>query len=193
MGFGKNILYVTAGLLALAAASSEKDVLVSWVFNGRNTREDMNIVGVLFYDLPVALHIRDDLLMADAMEDIRKQIEKGILYSKYPYLRHDCSGVVVDDTLCIMYQESIYDFNIGSDYKSELIDIEEKDRTAQNTLDIEIIDSKDGDYLLMDYAARFYKKDSIEKYAYLVREIAKKIAGYSDFGQITVREFLDEL
>ena len=45
-------------------------MLVSWVWSGRNNTQEMNIVGVLFYDLPVALHIRDELLMFQAIEDI---------------------------------------------------------------------------------------------------------------------------
>ncbi len=193
MGLGKNILYITAGLFALAYESSDSDVMVSWVYNGRNTREDMDIVGVLFHDLPVALHLRDDLLMADAVEDIREQIKKGVEFSKYPYLRYEYSRVMVDDSVCIMYQENIYDFNITSKYNTRLIEIEEKDRAAQNSLDIEVIDDKEDGYLLMDYSARFYKKDTIEKYAYLVRKIAKMIAGYRDFGHMTVKEFLGKL
>jgi hypothetical protein len=193
MGLGKNILYITACLFALAYISSDRDVMVSWVYNGRNTREDMDIVGVLFHDLPVALHISSDLLMTDAIEDIREQIKKGVEYSKYPYLRYEYSRVMVDDSVCVMYQENIYDFNIPSKYNAELIEIAEKDRAAQNSLDIEVIDDKEDGYLLMDYSARFYKKDTIEKYAYLVRKIAKRIAGYSDFGSMTVKEFLGEL
>lgn len=190
LGFGKNILYITAGLLALAEVSVAEDVMVSWVFNGRKRKEEMNIVGVLFYDLPVALHISDDLLIADAINDIRDQIEKGIEHSKYPYLRYECSDVVADAVLCIMYQEDIYDFNIDSKYRFEPVEVEEKNRAAQNLLDLEIVDDAKGDYLLMDYSAGSYKKETIEHFGDLVRKIAKGIAGMKDFGHITVREFL---
>ena len=190
LGFGKNILYITAGLLALSEVSAAEDVMVSWVFNGRKRKEEMNVVGVLFYDLPVALHINDDLLMADAIEEIRDQIEKGIEYSKYPYLRKECRDVVEDAVLCIMYQEDIYTPDIESEYEFEPIDIEQKSWAAQNLLDLQIVDDEEGDYLVMDYAARFYKKGTIEKYGELMVRIAKGIAGTKDFGNMTVREFL---
>lgn len=193
LGMGKNLLYITAGLLTLAIVSQTEDVMVSWVFNGRNTRDEMNMVGVLFYDLPVALRISDTLLMSDAIDDIRDQVEKGIAHSKYPYLRHQLTRVVEDDVICIMYQENIYDFSISSKYKAELIEIEENDRAAQNSFDIEIVDDKDGDYLLMDYSARFYSKETIENYGSLVIKIAKKIAGSHDLSHTTVKDFLAQL
>ncbi len=193
MGLGKNSLFIAAGLLALAAVSKAPDVMVSWVYNARTNIEEMNIVGVLFNDLPVALHINDALLMKDAIEDIRDQIDKGIEFSVYPYLRIEFPEVVVDDSICIMYQSDFYDFKINSKYSIEQIDIEEKNRTAQNILDLEIVDDEDGDYLLMDYPVRFYKKETVENYAYLVRKIAKRIIGSKDLGHITVGEFLDQL
>ena len=80
--------------------------------------------------------------------------------------------------------------NISAKYNSELIEIGEKNRAAQNSFDIECVDDGDNGYLLMDYSARFYKKETIENYGKLVRKIAKRIAGTKDFGQMTVREFL---
>ncbi len=193
LGLGKNSLYIAAGLLALAAVTKAEDVMVSWVYNARSNIEEMNIVGVLFNDLPVALHIGEELLMKDAISDIQEQIDKGIEFSVYPYLRNAFSRVVVDDSICIMYQRDFYDFKIPSEYSIEQIEIGETNRTAQNILDLEIVDAAAGDYLLMDYPVRFYKKETVDHYGMLVREIAKRIIRISDFGQMTVREFLDPL
>ena len=190
-GLGKNALYITAGLLALAYISSSDDVMLSWVFNGRKNQEEMNIVGELFYDPPVALHIDNNLLMSDAIEDIRYQIEKGIEFSEYPYLRNVYNTVVTDDVTCIIYQRDYYEFNLGAQYHIEQIDIEEKDRASQNSLDMEIIENEDIDCLLMDYSARFYKKETIEFFGNTVRDFTKRIAKTKDFGKMTVREFLD--
>ena len=192
LGLGKNVLYIAAGLFALATVTSDDDVMAGWVFNGRKNTDEMNIVGVMFYELPVALRISDELLMADAIKDIIDQIEKGLAFSKYPYLRNEYQRVVKDDVMCIIYQSDYYDFNLGPKYSSQQIEIEEKNRAAQNTLDIEIADDKDGDFLLLDYSARFYKRETIENYGILMREIARKIAGTKDFGNMTVREFLKQ-
>lgn len=177
-------------MLTLAAFSGASDVLICWIYIGRKNEDEMNIVGVVYSELPAALHISDGLLMTEAIEDIREQIEKGITYSKYPYLRYRYPRVVVDDQICIMYQENLYDFNVRSKYDFEAIEIEQKDRASQNLLDIEIVDDDDSGYLLMDYSAKFYKKETIESYGRMVSKIAKKIACTKDFCHMTVWEFL---
>ncbi len=192
LGIGKNGLYILAGLLTLAAVTKEKDVMVTWIFNGRSRSEQMNIVGTLYRELPVAIKLRDEMTMAEVITDIRDQIEKGIVYSNYPYVRSILKRPIIDDTVCILYQGDYYSVDNVLDFSTEEVELEEKNRASQNALDIEILDGENMDLALLDYAAGFYSQKTIEDFGNRLTKMAEKIAKDPELKSKTVGEILEQ-
>ncbi len=191
-GLSRNGIYITAGLLALAAMNRSKNVMVTWFFNGRKSPESLNSVGAHFYEFPAALKITESLTMGEVFADIYDQLEKAVEHSAYPYVSMEFPNVVEGDTVCIYYQYGLPDFDGDWKYPMEEVEIDSHFDAALNALDVAIYDSKDGTTLALDYEASLYKKESVECFGKLMGAFAKEIMENKNLANKLVTEFIDE-
>ena len=78
--------------------------MVTWAFNGRNNLLSQNSIGALYHILPAALDIKKDRPIVEIFRDVKDQIEKGIEYSSFSYVRSAFSKPVEDDCICVLFQ-----------------------------------------------------------------------------------------
>lgn len=158
----RNGFFGLVSMISTAIYNGDNDIMISWTYNGRDDIKKMNETGLLIRDLPLAMSFDKNQKLADIYKDIQSQINGGIAHSSYPYTMID-SQCVKDDMVCFLYQEDLRD---GSSVPGiEMVDIRQNNAAAENVLDVQVLDGKDGLILLMDYCSSLYDKESMEEYS----------------------------
>ena len=187
-GIGRNGLFLMAGLLALSAVTNTDDVMITWIYNGRKDLNSMNSIGMLFYTLPLALSVTDDLTMKEMLTDIKEQLNNSIKYNSCSFVSSTYVSPVKDDCICFMLQDDVRALSEGWQHQFDVIEPEIKNRASQTSLDVEITTRGDEPGLYLDYADSLYKPETIEQYGALIRTIAGKLINYRDCPDICVKE-----
>ena len=157
-----NAFFITASLIATSLYNKAKDVMVSWIYNGRSNATELNTVGLLFRNLPVALSINGKKKVVEVYKEVVEQINSGIEHSCYPYIEIG-KNVVIDDLMCVLYQDDLREIADMPGLLGE-VDIRRNNAASQNVLDLEVLNSKEGITLMFDYASSRYDKKTIEDY-----------------------------
>jgi hypothetical protein len=190
-GIGRNGLFLIAGLLALSSVNNTDNVMITWIYNGRKDIDSMNSIGMLFYTLPLALAVTDDLTMAEMLTDIKGQINNSLKYSSCSFVSSTYVSPVKDDCICFMLQDDARTLSENWHHPFEMADPEINNRASQTSLDVEITTSGDEPNLYLDYAASLYKLETIEHYGMLVKTIAYKLIYYRDNPDILVKDIIN--
>lgn len=185
----RNGFFITAGLLAMAAYNNTGKVRGSWIYNGRDTVEEMNTMGLLIRFLPVAVDLKPDDSVLQLLSNIHTQIIDGLKHSCYPYtvLEDSC---VLDDSMCLLYQEKLKSAEDLHDMPMEHIPVPYNNPAFQNTLDIEIMDTENGFSVLMEYAESTYSATAMENFMNLFRKVAGALTAAAEHSELTVADIL---
>ena len=174
-----NEFYIAAALIAIYISTGHPDVMISWIYNGRQDMTLLKTIGLLFRDLPVAVKFSDDLKLSDLYSDIKTQIEKGIEYSCYPYVDMT-NQMVVNDVACLLYQGDIRDTDRLQKIGARNIDIQQNDEASQTVLDMQILESEQGMALSVDYAASRYDEETMSKFTDLFCKVSDELMRCGD-------------
>ena len=190
-GIGRNGLFLLAGLLALSTVNSTADVMITWIYNGRKDIDSMNSIGMLFYTLPLALSVTDDLTMKEMLTEIKEQLNNSIKYNSCSFVSSTFVSPVKDDCICFMLQDDVR--TLSEDWRQpfEMKELEVNNRASQTSLDVEITTRGDEPGLYLDYAGSLYKPETIEQYGTMIKTIAGKLIDYRDCPYIRVKEIIN--
>ena len=180
-----NAFYISANILATALYNKDSNIMFSWIYNGRGSANDMNIVGLLYKDLPAGIKLNKKLKINKLYTQVVDEINGGIEHSCYPYVEYGKSAVT-DDVACVLYQDDLRELNDMPGLLGQ-VDIKQNYAAAQAVLDVEIRNTAEGMMCVIEYASSRYEKSSIEKYSkYLEAVINLLIAAVDD--DITVKQ-----
>ena len=183
----RNEFFITVALLAIASYNKKKDISLSWVYNGREDMEMMSTVGLLFRELPVGVHLTEDMTIRDLFAEVHDQVQKGIEHSCYPYV--DINGsVATEEAAYLLYQQDIRDMGGMDGMEIETVDIRQNQAASQTILDMEILDGEDGLELMIDYAASRYEDASIDVFKDAFLKVAHSLVTHNSQKDVTVGE-----
>lgn len=185
----RNGFFITASLLAMAVYNGENKVKASWIFNGRDTTEEMNAAGLLIRFLPVAAELKNDARITDVLSDIKDQLMGGLEHSCYPYVVTG-NSCVLDDSMCVLYQEDLKSAAVLCGVSIENVDIPQNNSAFQNTLDIEIMNDGEGFDVLMEYAQSVYTRQAMEKFMSVFQKVCDKLVTIYENPDMSVADFL---
>ena len=168
-----NAFFITTSLLATAMYNKKKNIMLSWIYNGRSDLSEMSSVGLLFRNLPVAATFNQHLTLAELYADINTQINGAIEHSIYPYVELD-SNAVSDDVECVLYQDNLREIDDIPGLLGE-VEVPHNAVASQNILDLEILNSPDGMQLMLDYASSRYDAASIEAFGKLFNGVVRAL------------------
>lgn len=202
IGLSKNGVVIAAGLLAMSKMTGAERVITEWVYNGRNTLESMQSVGLLYSTLPAALRLTENTTLGDICAQIREQIEKGIEYRACPYGYGDvCPNPLTDTMLDIIYQESATVFAgrrglLRLDEERQLRLKEEETRrnaaACQTSVELEIWDEEDNTRVWIEYCASKYSPETVERFGKLFIGLVESITRQCGRPETTLRELFSE-
>ncbi len=172
-GFGRGGLYAAAAMIAIAAYNDSEDIMLTWTFHGRTDSRRMNSVGLFISDIPLALHLKRGLVLSKLYEDISSQIHNGISHGNVSYWveKRHYEG---NDLACILYQKDIYELSESALGFSKMKELSSNSRACNNdTVDIKILDGKEKFGVLLDYNAKKYYPESMERFGNILGTICK--------------------
>ncbi|MBQ3285448.1 MAG: AMP-binding protein [Ruminococcus sp.] len=170
----RNEFFISVAALAISIYNRKDDIMLSWVYNGREDMIAMNSVGLLFRELPVGLRMKDDMTIRDLFADVQDQVQKGIEHCCYPYVdTHNQAGS--SESAYLLYQRDIRDMGGLEELSVEAIDIRQNQAASQTILDMEILDGADGLELMIDYTASLYEDESMEEFKNTFVKVAQAL------------------
>lgn len=169
-----NEFFIGAALMAVAVYNQSNHVMLSWIYNGRDEKEMLSTVGLLFRDLPVAIRLEDCADLAELYDRVREQVRGGIEHSCFPYVEMGLYAGDMDNAY-LLYQHSLSDPIYIGDVRMTPIEIRHNRDASQTVLDIKIIEGEEGLELGFDYISTLYERDSMERFGKLFIWIAHEI------------------
>ncbi len=183
----RNEFFITVAALAISIFNKKNDIMLSWVYNGREDMEMMSSVGLLFRELPIGIRFNDKLTLREVFADVHEQVQRGIEHSCYPYV--DIHGTVAtQEAAYLLYQQDIRDMGGMDGMNIETIDIRQNQAASQTILDMEILDGADGLVLMIDYVSSRYNDNTIEWFKDDFLNVAQLLATHNSQKDITIGE-----
>ncbi|MCI5970085.1 MAG: condensation domain-containing protein, partial [Oscillospiraceae bacterium] len=191
-GVSHNEFFITVSAIAVSLYSNNPNVMLSWIYNGREDAQMMNTVGLLYRDLPVAFRFDKNMNMGDIFADVHSQVQNAIKHSCYPYIEKNAK-VIEGDVAAVLYQSDIRDAGKIGETDIETVEIKQNRAASQSVLDIEVLDSAKGLRLSLNYSSSRYKQTSMENFGDSFVRIAAFLAHNICENNITVGELRDEV
>lgn len=191
-GLSRTAFFIAVTTLAIAFYNGNDNVRISWIFNGREKESDRNIIGTLIRDLYVGIRLQKDTCVRDVYEDVLEQIRMSIVYSCYPYPGPERIGEEGIDANLI-YQSDLRNLARSSELKYVPVDIPKKHETADNLLDIEILETENGCKLYMEYIAECYTDESIGRFRRIYMKTACRLVEHMNEPEHAVAMLRDEV
>ena len=162
---GKNEFYAAAAALAIAKYNNAQNVMLSWVWNGREKVSEQRSIGLFYKDFPIAFTIDDKTKLKDLLMQAKEQTLESIAHGSLSYF--DRIGLYQGhEVLCLLYQGDMYaDYKYSSFMQSaDSMETDEFPSACGNSPELEILDSRTEFGFILDYNAAQYKKESMEKF-----------------------------
>ena len=185
----RNEFFITAAALAVSIYTNQNNIMISWIYNGREDVQNLSTIGLLFRDLPVGVCLKDNETLRELFADVHEQVQKGIEHSCYPYVEKNGLNLN-NETVYLLYQQDIRDME---SYGIETIDIRQNQAASQAVLDIEILDGSDGLQMMIDYSASLYDDETIEKFKDIYIRTAQSLATHNSQADVTVGELKEKI
>ena len=189
----RNEFFITVAALAISIYNNNApDIMLSWIYNGREDTQNMTTVGLLFRDLPVGIRFHDSDTLRNVFADVHEQVSGAIEHSCYPYVESQ-SQVTSDDLAYLLYQQDIRDMGGMEGFDVEMVDIRQNQAASQTILDIQILDGAAGLQVVIDYAASRYEDSSIDKFKDIYIRTAQALVTHNSQKDVTIGELRAKL
>ena len=188
----RNEFFIAVALLSIALYNKKDNVLISWIYNGREDVNMMTTVGLLFRDLPLGVKFNDKMSVRDLFNSVHEQVQCGIEHSCYSYV-DSRNQVGSEEAAYLLYQQDIRDMSGAGGMNIDTISIRQNQAASQTILDMEILDGSDGLILMIDYAASRYKQESIEKFRDIFVKVAQSLVTHNSQSDLTIGEIKKKL
>lgn len=187
-----NGFFVLSALLAMAKFNGTDKVKCNWTHNGRETMDEIDVVGLIIRFMFVSLHLQSEQRICDVIADVKEQITEGIAHCCYPYVIAG-NACVLDDSMCMLYQHDLK--NTGAMCGSEVtaVDIPDNNGAFCNVLDFEIMNLDHSFAFSMEYAEDRYTHAYMETYAEVFRRASIALLASVSVPGLTVGQFMEML
>lgn len=161
--------------LAIMDYNDTDQAALTWAYIGRDNKLEENIYGSLHCDVPMKICRSND--MADLFRQVRSQMRLGIAHSSYPYTLTKPHTYRWNYAVNVLQQPSIETAMQLASFPFEVLMPEnDKPQKAYSLLDIEIYNEPKLT-LVFRYSATHYKRESMQRFANMVRKNAKWLIG----------------
>lgn len=160
--------------LAISEYCGTEFAALTWAYESRETPMEQYIFGSLHRDVPFQIHRMNSVTNQPYSRDelihqARQQIRFGIAHSDYPYTLTKPFSDRWDYAVNIIRNMNSDELLSSIPIPTMLLPLP-KQKIAYAMLDIEIYESQDGLELLFRYSATHYKKESMQRFANMIKQ-----------------------
>jgi len=149
-----------------------ENVMLGWVYSGRDEQKKRSAIGLLIREIPLGLSLNELPDIRSLYESVNKQMREGLANRDYPYLTANAS-VAVNDVFCFIDEGDILDLHILGNIPSEEIPLETTN--ALGWMMALTFFNADGIFMCMNYTPVRYHRDTMERYCRIYQRIAAKL------------------
>lgn len=167
-----------AMMLAIAKSTGSSSAIMSYVHNGRTTRAEMRLMGLMLTQIPVRYDFDKDISVGDFLEDLKQRVEEG--FQHRDSLETVYNEGLEDDCATFILQKGNIMGNVSGEIPlcGTVATIQElpqnKASAVENSLDIHVVCEDDGTYRLkLEYDASRYSEGMMGRFAESVDEMIK--------------------
>ncbi len=194
-GLGKNEFYTAAVALAISMYDKTQNVMLSWVWNGREDVSVQRSIGLFYKDFPIAFTIDDKTKLKDLLMQAKEQVLESIAHGSISYF--DRIGLYQGhEVLCLLYQGDMYECDKYRSFMkntAEPLETDEFPCGCGNSPELEILESRDGFGFILDYNSAQYKRESMEKFVNLFASSCEMLLMAAENPDITVAQTIELL
>lgn len=167
-----------AMMLAIAKSTGSSSAIMSYVHNGRTTRAEMRLMGLMLTQIPVRYDFDKDISVGDFLEDLKQRVAEG--FQHRDSLETVYNEGLEDDCATFILQKGNIMGNVSGEIPlcGTVATIQElpqnKASAVENSLDIHVVCEDDGTYRLkLEYDASRYSEGMMGRFAESVDEMIK--------------------
>jgi len=174
LGYSRNVIAMTATMLALREYCGESRVSVDYVNNNRMEKYIRNSVGLVFKTLPLAADLSRYADRAGLLQEINRQEIESFVNSVADYTAKE--DLEAEDAIAVNYVS-----NLGSGDSMEGLGAEEipldteEEETMGGHMDLYIKEEKGSVSLEVDYTKHVYEPQSIRRFLDLIVRFLKEL------------------
>ena len=167
---GRNAFLQTVALLTLASMEKAENVMLGWVYHGRDSRKKDRSVGLLIKEIPMGLALGELTDVRSMYDSVKKQMSMGLTYRDYPYITRN-SSATLNDVFCVIDEGDLMSLQGLGTIPCEELTLP-KTSPAMGWLMALIFLNMDGIYMGMNYTSTRYHRETMERYCEEYRRIA---------------------
>ena len=166
-GFTEHTFFIGVTLLTMAKLTKRSEVIISWVHNGRTTKTELGLMGIMLDQLPLKWVFEKGQRAEGFLKALGDKIKESMEYRKSLDIVYDTG---MQGCACFILQKGAIGrrgrVKLG-DTLAEIVELpENEDSGAENTLDIELNDHDDGTFsLVLDYNSGCYSESAMRDFA----------------------------
>lgn len=176
--YPEHTFLLAAVMLAIAKSAGSREAIMSYVHNGRTTRAEMRLMGLMLIQMPIRYDFHDDISVHEFIEDLDKKVAEGFQYRDSLDMVY--TEGLEDDCATFILQKGNLMGNAGGDFPlcgtiALLQELPQNKASAvENALDIHVVAEADGTYRMkMEYDASRYSEEKMNNLSELVDEMLK--------------------
>ena len=153
-------LYLLAIGLSMAVYNEADDVLYTWTWSGRGDSRTIRAAGLLFRDIPIALHLKEKDRVRKLMDSVLLQVREGITHSRCSYFMEKPE----EKLMCFLYQGDFVNLDAGGMIE-EVILPDVPGFTSAESLEVKMWEDEGSSLLELCYDGSLYEKSDMESFA----------------------------
>ena len=176
--------YMLAAALAIAAYNDTENVMLSWVYQGRQDSGTLRSVGLLYREYPAIFRFRKEDTIGKASAAFSTQLRETMLHA-------DLSYAIIKDVkeVCFIPQGKLLEIpEEGSLQDARIPEI--PGEAVDDTLDMEVFEGEDQFGVEFFYDAGLYRKESMERFAGMFERICLSLTE-QESGERRIGEILE--
>ena len=161
-GYIGNGLFMMAFLLAIASMNGKNGAYLEWVYNGRDSLEIRDQVGMLFRTLSIAVSFEENESLESLAEEIKDQMDYAMAHLNVRM--KDAFPDMADRSCVFLYQKNIYSI-ANVDFIEEELEINDTPGDFYQNIEFEFMDSDECDTYscVINYRQGVYTEETIRE------------------------------
>ena len=184
--FSEHCFFMGAAMLTMAKVTGEKEVIMSWVHNGRTNGKEFRLMGIMLEQFPIRWSFSEDEKTNDFLSKLEDKIKEETLHRRSLGTVYE-EGVQINFSCFILQKGAIGRHGTVSlgGIENQIEELPQSEESAsESAMDIELNEHEDGTYsLVLDYDAGLYSYSAMKNFADTMQEIIRKMkenSGISD-------------
>ena len=164
-----NSLVIAASLQTIHEVERKDDVLVGWLYHGRDQLAYQDCMAPVYVELPVAVSFDQIHTAGDLLREVREQARAGVNHADDPFII-GTTAILENDAFRIRNQGGMQNAGGIEGIPSERVELVNR-RAAASLMNVQVLEMPDGERkLILTYCDRRYHRETAERVLQLLKD-----------------------